>query len=103
MTTLRLDHVALNVKNIQTSIDWYVENLGCQVDYSDETWALLSIGGTKIALTLPEQHPPHVAFAADSLSLFPDGKIREHRDGSKYLYIVDPDGNTIEWLHWPPE
>ena len=79
-----------------------MKNLGATIDYIDETWSMLDVGGTKIALTGSRQHPPHFAFTLQSLDDFPTGEeIRYHRDGSAYLYIEDPDGNTIEYVYWP--
>lgn len=99
---MQLDHIAINVEHIQTSIDWYVLNLGAKVLYSDETWGLLQVGQTKLALTVPHQHPPHIAFTVDELSDVP-GVASVHRDGSISSYIEDPDGNSIEYIYWPPK
>ena len=99
---MQLDHIAINVKNIEKASEWYQKNLNATVEYIDETWAMLDVGGTKLALTISRQHPPHFAFTLQSLSDFPpDEEIRYHRDGSAYLYIEDPDGNTIEYVYWP--
>ena len=99
---MELDHIAINVKNIKKASEWYTKNLGAKIDYEDETWAMLSVGSTKIALTVSQQHPPHFAFTLKSIDDFPPGEeIRYHRDGSAYLYIEDPDGNTIEYVYWP--
>ena len=102
---MQLDHVAINVEHIQKSIDWYVANLNAEIKYSDDTWALLQIGNTNLALTISEQHPPHIAFCVKDTSEFlgPLGKCGTHRDGSKYNYINDPDGNVIELIYWPPK
>ena len=96
---LKFDHLAVTVKDIPSRVEWYVENLGATIDYVDKTWAMLAVGGSKIALILRSQHPPHTAFRVSSLdSLGPD--YREHRDGSCYIYKCDPDGNTIELIYW---
>ena len=97
---LKLDHVALNVQNLDRAIEWY-KTIGFKLKYSDETWASLESGSCKLALTISSEHPPHLAFRVMSLKDFPDGEIREHRDGSKYLYCKDSEGNTIEWIYWP--
>ena len=101
------DHIAFNVSDIERSVKWYVENLSCDVLYHDATWAMLKVGdtGTKIALTLPDQHPPHVAFTISNEASLAggDGEIKKHRDGSSYFYASDPDGNTIEWLVYTDE
>lgn len=99
---MRFDHVALSVEDIARSVAWYVAATGARVLYQDATWAMLEVGGVKIALTLPQQHPPHVAFdigpapAEEFMK-----KARVHRDGSISRYVVDPDGNAIEWIHYP--
>ena len=96
---LELDHFAIAVSDIPSRVSWYVENFQATVDYSDETWAMLDINGIKLALVLIDQHPPHLAFCVPNLeALGPD--YREHRDGSRYVYKCDPDGNTIELVYW---
>ncbi len=94
------DHVALNVTNIKNAIEWYVSNLDAKVLFQDETWGLVEIAGTRIAFTIPSQHPPHIAFAVDSLEKIP-GAAKIHRDGSISSYVSDPDGNFIEYIYWP--
>ena len=59
---MKFDHVAINVKDLELSIKWYLENLNAVIEYCDDSWAMLSIGNTKVALTLESQHPPHIAF-----------------------------------------
>ena len=98
-----IDHVAINVGNISESAEWYKKNLGFKIDYIDESWAMLCCGDTKLALALSSCHPPHIAIRIKSLSDFPDGEIRYHRDGSAYLYQKDPDGNVIEYIYYPQE
>ena len=100
--TMHFDHIAINVKDIKKSIEWYRVHLGAKIEYADETWAMLCVGSTKIALTISQQHPPHVAFSVRSIDLLP-GKPKYHRDGSAYVYEQDPDGNTVEYIYWPPK
>ena len=97
----RLDHVALNVNNIYESASWYKKNLGAELLYEDETWAMLKIGESKVALTVASQHPPHLGFAVRELSDIPCDDPSYHRDGSAYHYVKDPDGNTIEFIYYP--
>jgi len=95
----KLDHIAVNVTDIQKSILWYVENLSAIIEYQDDTWAMLNIAGSKIALTMPQQHPSHIAFTVENIDDL-DHPTSFHRDGSKYCYIEDTDGNTIELITW---
>jgi catechol-2,3-dioxygenase len=100
---MKFDHVALNVADIRLSVDWYRATLEATVQYQDDTWALLEAGGTKIALTLRRQHPAHIAFdvgSSPSAEFLRTAKV--HRDGSVSRYVADPDGNAIEWIHYPP-
>jgi len=96
-----LDHVALNVRDINKSASWYKEHLGAEVIYVDDTWAMLQVGESKLALTVESQHPPHLGFVVSELSDIPSSDLAYHRDGSAYLYVTDPDGNTIEFLYYP--
>jgi len=97
---MKLDHVAINVKEIKKSVEWYVKNMSAKVEYQDDTWAMLSFGGVNIALTVKSQHPPHIGFSVSSMKEFGDGaEIKKHRDGSHYLYLEDPDGNVLEKLY----
>ena len=95
-----LDHIAITVADIKASVSWYKHHLNAEVAYVDDTWAMLKLGNTKLALTIASQHPPHLAFAVDSVEKIPspDGT---HRDGSVYQYIKDLDGNTIEYVYYP--
>ena len=96
-----LDHIAIVVKNIEKSVLWYLENFNAKIKYQDETWAMLEVCNTSVALTLINQHPPHIAFKIDNESLFPEGlDIKMHRDGTKYVYQKDIDGNVIELIYY---
>ncbi len=95
---MKVDHVAINVEDISKSVEWYARNFSADVLYSDDTWAMLSIGEFKVALTVKSQHPPHLAFRVENLET--EAEVREHRDGTKYVYKTDPDGNTIELIQY---
>ena len=96
-----LDHIAIVVKNIEKSVSWYLKNFDAKKAYQDKTWAMLEVCNTKIALTLACQHPPHIAFKIDNESLFPEGlDVKVHRDGTKYVYQKDIDGNVIELIYY---
>jgi catechol 2,3-dioxygenase-like lactoylglutathione lyase family enzyme len=99
MSKLVLDHIAINVEDISIAAEWYRKELGARLEYTDTTWGMLDINGSKLALTVQSQHKPHVAFRVQSLAeLGPE--YHEHRDGSCYIYKVDPDGNTVELIYW---
>ena len=96
---MRIDHVAIVVKDIAVSSDWYKKNFDAKVIYQDESWAMMEVGSSKVALTLPDIHPPHIAIVIDDITCFPDqSKVKKHRDKSSYTYVQDPDGNVIEYI-----
>ncbi len=89
-----LDHVAIAVDNIATAVDWYTKTFRCAIAYQDETWALLAFANLRLALVIPSQHPPHIAFQHQHAEQF--GPLKTHRDGTKSVYVKDPAGNSIE-------
>jgi len=89
-----LDHVAISVKDIADSVAWYTRTFRCAVSHQDATWALLEFGNVRLALVIPEQHPPHVAFKHPDAASF--GRLKTHRDGTRSIYVADPSGNSIE-------
>ena len=101
---MKFDHVAVNVKDIKAATEWYVENIGAEVLYLDDTWSFLKVSGSKIALTLKSQHPAHICFEIteeERAEKFSDKTFKTHRDGSLSCYAQDLDGNFIEYLIWP--
>ena len=99
---MKFDHVAINVADVARSVAWYREKLGAEVLYEDPTWGFLKVGGVKLALTLKDQHPGHIAFDIGPdppEEFFKAAKV--HRDGSVSRYISDPDGNALEYIHYP--
>jgi len=99
---VKFDHVAINVADIARSVDWYRESVNAEVIYQDATWAFLRVNGTKLALTVKDQHPAHIAFDVGPTppeSFFKGAKT--HRDGTVSKYVSDPDGNAVEWIHYP--
>ena len=99
--------MAVPSADIAASVKWYVEQLGASVLYQDGTWAFLKLGQGKLALVTPSQHPPHTAVRIDEEALTKAaaaaGKaIDTHRDGTKGIYVSDPDGNQVELICYPP-
>jgi catechol-2,3-dioxygenase len=106
----QFDHVAFVVKNVAEAVSFYsatFENV--EVLYLDESWAFISIDGTKIAFVIAEQHPPHLAMRIDDRSAFEAAamkhgkKISVHRDLSESFYFEDPSGNVVEIMWYPSD
>jgi catechol 2,3-dioxygenase-like lactoylglutathione lyase family enzyme len=101
------DHVAVPSNDIDASVQWYRKAFGAAVLYQDKTWAFLNVGGQKLALVTPTQHPPHVAIRVDEQQLAAAAqeagiKIDTHRDGTTGIYLHDPFGNAVELICYPP-
>lgn len=101
-----MDHVAVASDDITRDVAWYVTQFGAEVLYQDTTWAFLRVGQGKLALVTPTQHPPHIALRVDEATLETfaarAGKpIDTHRDGTKGIYIDDPNGNAVELICYP--
>jgi len=89
-----MHHVAISVRDIDEAVKWYAENFRCEISYQDATWALLTFSNVQLALVIPEQHPPHIAFSHPRAEQF--GPLKPHRDGTRSTYIADPSGNPVE-------
>ena len=89
-----IDHIAIVVTNINHAVNWYTKNRDCEVIYQNETWADLQFENIKLALVLPQDHPPHIAFEDNSI------EGTEHRDGSESIYEHDTFGNIIERIKY---
>ncbi|MFO0898050.1 MAG: VOC family protein [Pirellulales bacterium] len=89
-----MHHVAISVDDIAKAVDWYTKTFRCEIAYQDPTWALLKFANLSMALVIPAQHPPHVAFSSPRAEEF--GELRPHRDGTRSVYIADPAGNAVE-------
>ena len=90
----RVSHVAISVRDIAPAVAWYTSTFRCKVSYQDATWALLDFENLQLALVIPEQHPPHIAFTHPHAERF--GELATHRDGTRSTYVNDPAGNSVE-------
>lgn len=91
-----IHHVAIPVPDIAKALEWYTYRFHCNVEYVDETWALLKFANARLALVLPREHPPHFAVTRPDANKF--GELTTHRDGLNSVYITDPFANSIEIL-----
>ncbi len=114
MKLKRLGHVAIRVKDLEQSAQFY-QNLGMDLVWQDADWAYLKAGDDGLALLSAqyEQAGPHFGFVfgdrAEMESAYSTLKtqgldlttIHEHRDGTASFYGKDPDGNWFEYLYEP--
>lgn len=103
-----LDHVAIQTTDIAGSAAFYRKHFGAEVIYEDASWAFLRLGQGKLALVKPDQHPAHIALRVDAEQLEKiaaelDKTVKTHRDGTRGIYMVDPAGNQLELIYYPPD
>lgn len=91
-----LHHVAIAVRDVAEAVAWYTQTFRCRVAYQDPSWAMLEFENVRVALVLPDQHPPHIAFSHPAAENF--GPLKAHRDGTRSTYVSDPSGNSIELM-----
>jgi catechol 2,3-dioxygenase-like lactoylglutathione lyase family enzyme len=91
-----MDHIAIEVNNVKEAVAWYAERFQCRIDYQDDTWALLTFANIRLAFVTKGQHKPHIGFMRADAEKF--GPLKNHRDGTRYIYLDDPSGNVIEFL-----
>lgn len=94
-----IDHIGIQTNCIKESVIWYKKMFNCKVLFEDETLALIEFKNTKLALVVPDEHPPHIAVKRNNLEEF--GTPVKHRDGSESVYINTPDDNTFELIRYP--
>ena len=96
---MKVDHIAIPVDDIYEACGWYRVALKAKTLYHDETWALLELDNTKLALFLRGSHPPHFAVEVNP-EFYNNLEFKKHRDGSKYHYLTDPWGNCVELINY---
>jgi catechol 2,3-dioxygenase-like lactoylglutathione lyase family enzyme len=121
---LGLRHVAINVRDVRKSVDFYTKVMGMSVEWEpDPDNVYLTSGGDNLAihrLTEPDKVGPiqtidHIGFVvrtpadvdlwADRLRHFRVTLVKEpktHRDGARSFYFRDPDGLLVQLIYHPP-
>lgn len=121
---LGLRHVALNVRDIQKSLEFYSSVLGLKLEWMpDAENAYLTSGHDNLALhKLPEgsrlagtQIVHHIGFVVrnpDEVDRWAErlrkagvklaAEPKTHRDGARSFYFHDPDGLLIQLIYHPP-
>jgi len=121
---LGLRHVALNVRDVRRSVEFYRDVLGMQVEWEpDPDNVYLTSGSDNLAIhKLPDGAVPgavqsvhHIGFIVrkiddvDAVAARVEGlgialvyPLKTHRDGARSFYFRDPDGLLIQVLYHPP-
>jgi catechol 2,3-dioxygenase-like lactoylglutathione lyase family enzyme len=122
--TAGMRHLALNVINLDASVDFYTRLLGMIVEWQpDKDNYYLTSGNDNLALhraagnieKSPAQSLDHLGFIIDSKQEVVDWfnflkqegiemltEVKDHRDGARSFYCKDPDGNAVQIIYHPP-
>ena len=89
-----IDHLAINVADIEKSVRWYLSSFNCRLLTQQRTFAMLQFANTRLILLLPSEQPGHIAFAlADAAT---HGELHQQPEGHWSAFIADPTGNPVE-------
>jgi catechol 2,3-dioxygenase-like lactoylglutathione lyase family enzyme len=121
---LGLRHVALNVRDVRKSLEFYSNVVGMTLEWMpDDENAYLTSGSDNIALhKLPPGADPgtvqnvhHIGFVVrnpEDVDRWADrvrkhdiplaAEPKTHRDGARSFYFHDPDGLLIQLIYHPP-
>ena len=98
-----VDHVAILVEDLEISENWYLKTLGGEITHRQENYVRLKVSNTNIAL-LDKSYAtskPHIGILCSNFDDLPeDGNKVSHRDGTTGVYLEDPDGNMVEFIHY---
>jgi catechol 2,3-dioxygenase-like lactoylglutathione lyase family enzyme len=120
--TAGMRHVALMIRNFDACEKFYTDLVGMRVEWRpDADNVYLSNGNDNLALHRIDdeftgvQHLDHIGFIIDeptqvdvwynflrSHGINMKTEPREHRDGARSFYCMDPDGNTVQFIFHPP-
>ena len=98
-----VDHVAIMVNDLELAEKWYIENVGGIVTHKQENYVRLKLQNTNLALLSSDfiTSKPHIGILCDKIENLPNfGSKVKHRDGTTGVYLKDPFGNNIEFIHY---
>lgn len=121
---LGLRHVAISVRNVRESVQFYCAVLDMRIEWEpDPDNVYLTSGTDNLAIhKLPEGQQPgpiqsihHIGFIVrspedvdtiagrvQSYGIELVQPLKTHRDGARSFYFKDPDGILIQLLYHPP-
>ena len=87
-------HVAINVANLQSAINWYQTSFNCRLIHQEARQAILQFANLQLNLVLPSQEPPHVAFVKQDAASY--GELFPQPLGVMSTCLADSTGNLVE-------
>jgi len=102
---MKVDHVAILVDNLEASAQWYEQKCGAKLIFETERYKRMKVDNTNIALISKHHYQhAHIGLLVHSTDEFPEnGNIVRHRDGTIGCYLMDPDGNMVEYIYYSDE
>lgn len=94
-----IDHITINVQNLDSAINWYLTSFNCKLIYQYKTVALLEFANIKLVLSLPSDQRSHIGFRKTNAHEF--GEICKQSDLCESTFISDPSGNPTELVSTP--
>ena len=98
-----VDHVAILVDDLEEAEEWYAERLGGEITHRQENYIRLKLQNTNIALLSKkfDTSKSHIGILCKNIDNLPvDGTRVSHRDGTTGVYMQDPFGNNVEFIHY---
>ena len=91
-----IDHVAIQVSDIDASIEWYQTSFACKLIERTPTSAMIQFANIRLSLVLPSIQQRHLAFEKSDADTY--GPLSEQTDGRQSTMVADPTGNVIELI-----
>tara|TARA_Y100001937_G_C7000482_1_gene276219 strand:- start:204 stop:539 length:336 start_codon:yes stop_codon:yes gene_type:complete len=98
-----IDHIAILVDDLEMAEKWYIEKIGGRVTHKQENYVRLKLKNTNLALlsTAFITSKPHIGILCEDIEELPkNGSLVKHRDGTTGVYLKDPFGNNLEFIHY---
>ena len=100
---MKVDHIAIRVKNLDKMQEWYEKNLGALLEAKDTYYVRLKMKNTTISLIDYSKYQySHIGVFVKKWEDLPANGVRTtHRDGAIGVYCFDPEGNVVEYIWYP--
>lgn len=90
----KINHICLNVTNLDGAVKWYQTSFDCKLVSQNETSAVLRFKNIDLHLCFISQVPPHLGFIKKDAASF--GELKQNQEGKKSCYVSDATGNLVE-------
>jgi catechol 2,3-dioxygenase-like lactoylglutathione lyase family enzyme len=105
-TSADIDHISIQVADVQRSVDFYTKMFGFRVISHDQKLGITHLGNTKMLVSLNQQSPAgivdHFAIGVPNFTKDAAARIITQRGGTPLndpyagLHVKDPDGINVQ-------